>query len=126
MAKIILIEDDEFIREIYKRQLDRAELPTDAFPTGKDGIEALLKTEYDLLLLDIMLPDMTGLDVLMEVMKNAQIKTKSVVILTNLGQDNIIKECLTQGAMGYLIKAQYTPDQIVDETKLYLKQKNEA
>ncbi len=115
--KLIIIEDEEPIRELYKRQLTLAGLETDGFPNGKEGLEAISKSKYNLLLLDIMLPDMNGLEILKQIKSNPATKALPVLLLTNLGQDAVIKEGFQLGAEGYMIKAAYTPDQIVQEVK---------
>lgn len=118
--KILLIEDDESISFLYKRQLELAGFKTDAFFTGGEGLSALRQQQYDLLLLDIMLPDMNGLDILKQVKQNPATSALPTVLLTNLGQDSVIKEGFSLGAKGYLLKAALTPDQIVQEVKMML------
>ena len=115
--RLIIIEDEEPIRELYKRQLTLAGMQTDGFANGKEGLEAISKTQYNLLLLDIMLTDMNGLEILKQIKANPQTKDLPVLLLTNLGQDAVIKEGFQLGAEGYMIKAAYTPDQIVQEVK---------
>lgn len=122
VKKIALIEDESSINAIYKRQLDLAELPTDGFLTGNEGLIAIKKGGYDLVLLDIMLPDINGLEILKELKQDNATKNIPVVMLTNLGQDSIIKEGFTLGAVGYLVKASFSPSQIVAEVKNILKQ----
>lgn len=112
-----MVEDEEFIRDLFKRQLDLSGYATDAFATGKDGLAAISKNAYDLVLLDIMLPDVNGLQILQDIRKNEATKNVVVVLLTNLGQDAVIKQGFELGADGYLVKAAYTPDQIVQEVK---------
>lgn len=119
-TKILLVEDEDFIRDLYQRQLSLANLETDAFRNGKEALAALEKNTYDLILLDIMLPDINGLEVLKIIKKDARSKKTPVVLLTNLGQDTIIKEGFMLGAENYLIKASYTPDQIVEKVKALL------
>lgn len=115
--KLLLVEDEEYIRDLYKRQLDLAGLMTDAFGLGNEGLAASEKSPYDLILLDIMLPDINGLQVLQKIKQNPISKNTPVVLLTNLGQDAVIKQGFELGADGYLVKAAYTPDQIVQEIK---------
>jgi two-component system, OmpR family, response regulator ResD len=115
--RVLLVEDEDYIRDLYKRQLDLDGLPTDAFGTGREGLEAVKKFQYSLVLLDIMLPDLNGLQILKEIKSNPQTKALPVVLLTNLGQDTVIKEGFELGAEGYLIKSSYTPNQIVQEVK---------
>jgi len=113
----LLVEDETPIRELYKRELDLAGFATDAFATGKDGLVALKAAQYDLVLLDIMLPDINGLEVLQTIKQDSATQNIPVVFLTNLGQDDIIKKGFSLGAEGYLIKAALTPDQIIQEVK---------
>lgn len=121
--RILLIEDEDFIRDLYKRQFDHSQMPIDAFGLGNDGLAALSKNQYDIILLDIMLPDTNGLQVLKSIKQNQATKNIPVILLTNLSQDMIIKEGFELGAEGYLVKAAYTPDQIVQEVKNMLARK---
>jgi DNA-binding response OmpR family regulator len=123
MSKLLLVEDEEYIRDLYKRQLDLAGLMTDAFGMGNEGLAAAEKNAYDLILLDIMLPDINGLQILQKIKQNPISKATPVVLLTNLGQDAVIKQGFELGADGYLVKAAYTPDQIVQEIKNILAKK---
>lgn len=121
--KVLLVEDEEFIRDLFKRQLDLSGFTTDAFGTGQDGLSAITKNAYDLVLLDIMLPDINGLQILQSIRQNPTTKNIVVVLLTNLGQDAVIKQGFELGADGYLVKAAYTPDQIVQEVKNIIQKK---
>lgn len=119
-TKILIVEDDLFIRELYERQLSMAGYQV---VTAADGPEGLLKinSEHpDLLLLDIMLPKMNGLDLLKTIKADEATKNIPTILLTNLGQDSVIKEGFSIGAEGYLIKSAYTPDQIIEEVKKFL------
>lgn len=117
VKKILIIEDDSFIRDLYKRQLDLAGFQTDAVGLGEEGLMALKTNMYDLVLLDIMLPHMNGLDVLKQIKGDEKHKNTPVILLTNLVQDNLIKEALALGAKDYIMKVSYTPDQIVEKVK---------
>ncbi len=121
--KILLVEDEEYIRDLYKRQLELEGLSTDAFEKGEDGLAAVEKNHYDLILLDIMLPDINGLQILQKIKQNDANKSVPVVLLTNLGQDAVIKQGFDLGAEGYLVKTAYTPNQIVQEIKNILAKK---
>jgi len=125
IVKLLLIEDEDFIRDLYKRQLELAGIPTDAYGMGNDGLNAAHQnpTAYDLVLLDIMLPDTNGLQILKDLKQNNATKAIPVILLTNLSQDMLIKEGFELGAEGYLVKAAYTPAQIVQEVKNILAKK---
>src|SRR3989338_3749345 len=124
--KVLLVEDEDFIRDLFKRQLDLSGFSTDAFGTGQDGLAAITKNAYDLVLLDIMLPDINGLQILQSIRQNPVTKNIPVMMLTNLGQDAVIKQGFELGADGYLVKAAYTPDQVVQEGKKLLAKKQAA
>lgn len=121
--KVLIIEDEEFIRDIYKRQLEKTGLLVDGFSNGVEGSQAITQNRYDIILLDIMLPDINGLEILKQIKQNSNSKDIPVIMLTNLGQDEVIKEGFSLGAQGYFIKASHTPDQIAEEVKNILAKK---
>lgn len=115
--KILLVEDEALIRELYARQLTRAGFMVTPVETGELAVEAIKKEDFVLILLDIMLPGINGLEVLKQ-LKTLKPQAKTVVILlTNLGQETVIKEGFELGAQAYLIKTSYTPDQVVTEVQ---------
>lgn len=117
MAKILLVEDEPSIRDLYTRQLTKASHSVVAVEDGTKGLEQLKTASFDILLLDIMLPGINGLQVLREFKTFAPNSPTKVILLTNLGQDSVIKEGFDLGAQAYLIKASYTPDQVVAEVQ---------
>lgn len=118
--KILLVEDDIFILELYKRELLKAGYELDTCANGGDAIKMVEGKDYDLVMLDIMIPGRDGIAVLKEIKNNPKKKTIKVIMLTNLGQDDIIKKTQEIGAEGYLVKADYNPYQILDEVKKHL------
>jgi len=79
---------------------------------GRDGIK-LVKNNPDLIILDVMLPEMNGIDVLKELKSNDHYKSIPVFMLSNLGQDSIVQEALKIGATEYIIKLQIDPYELV-------------
>lgn len=127
MKKLLIAEDDFFIRDIYNKVFSLAgytiELAVDGEETLKK-IKAQQSPPYDMILLDIMMPKVTGLDVLKQLRAMVPpVKDTSVFILSNLGQQNIIEEAFRIGMDGYIIKSQMTPQQIVDEINSYFTNK---
>lgn len=118
--KILLVEDDLLIREMYESELIRAGYKVTACSSGEDGIKALQQDHCDLALLDIMLPGISGLEVLKQIKQNPQTKDIRVVLLTNLGHETVIKTGFSLGAVGYLIKSAYNTDQIIKEVKSFI------
>lgn len=115
--KILLVEDEDFIRDLYVRQLTKGGLQIQAVADGQSALNILKQEVFDLLLLDIMLPGMNGLQVLREFKTQNPNSKMITILLTNLGQEAVIKEGFELGAQAYLIKASYTPDQVVNEVK---------
>ena len=115
--KILLVEDEDFIRDLYVRQLTKAGFQVKSAIDGQSGLAMLKSEPFDLLLLDIMLPGMNGLQVLREFKTQNPKSPMITILLTNLGQEAVIKEGFELGAQAYLIKASYTPDQVVNEVR---------
>ncbi len=113
--KILLIEDEAFIADIYAHELTKAGFSVRVARDGTSGLQILESEPFDMLLLDIMLPGMHGLEILRQWRTKSPNSTMPVILLTNLGQDEVIKEAFALGARGYLIKASYTPKQVVSE-----------
>lgn len=118
--KILLIEDDYLIREMYADELTNNGFEVTACASGEKGLEALNATHFDLVLLDIMLPGINGLQVLKQIREDPKSKELKVVLLTNLGQETIIKQGFGLGAVGFLIKSAYNTDQIIKEVKSFI------
>lgn len=119
--KILLVEDDQLLRDLYNELLRDEGFDVTACADGEEGFNEIKKGGYNLVLLDVMLPKMDGLQILKEISKsNGGYKIGPVVLLTNLGQDNIVKEAFEHGAAGYLIKSSFTPDQVLHEVRTFL------
>lgn len=119
--RILIVEDDQFLREFYQELLMAEGYFVDVAPDGEIALSKIQTEEYNLVLLDIMLPKKDGVQILRD-LKVRPPKSPNVVIvvLTNLGQDTVIKECFNLGANGYLIKSALNPDQVLTEVKSYL------
>lgn len=119
--KILIVEDDQFLREFYQELLQSEGYTVDVAADGDEGCQKTLSGGYDLILLDIMLPKKDGLQILRDLkIQVPKQPNKAIVVLTNLGQDAIIKECFNLGADGFLIKSALNPDQVLTEIKSYL------
>lgn len=115
--KILLVEDETFIADLYAYQLTKAGYSVKIANDGLAGLKMLDQETFDLLLLDIMLPGINGLELLKQWRAKSSNPNMIVLLLTNLGQDAVIQEGFSLGAQGYLIKASYTPEQVVQEIK---------
>jgi len=117
--KLLVVEDDEFLSDMYRELLTDEGYDVDIARDGADGYSKASKGGYDLILLDIMLPKMDGLQILKN-LQEEKVQNGPVVLLTNLGQDSIVKDGLKSGAAGYLIKSSMTPDQVLHEVRVFL------
>jgi len=125
--KILLIEDEAFISDMYKIVFTKEGFVVETASDGEEGLAKAQAGDYDLILLDIMLPKMNGLDALKEMRKEGSSAKKTpVFLLTNLGQENIIKQAFKIGAQGYFMKANLLPQQIVSEVRDFFKEKDKG
>lgn len=120
MKQILLIEDDFYIRDLYATYFIKAGYSVDLAIDGEEALEKVKDKNYDLILLDIMLPKITGIDVL-RIFRDEKSSAKEtpVILITNLGQESIIKEAFKIGASGYLLKAQLKPQDLVNEVNTF-------
>ncbi|PIZ46058.1 response regulator [candidate division WWE3 bacterium CG_4_9_14_3_um_filter_41_6] len=118
--RILIVEDDFFIRELYERQFTKEGYDVLVADDGAKGLVMASQEKPELILLDIMLPKLNGLDLLRTLKTKDETKSIPVILLTNLGQESVIKEGFELGAESYLIKSAYTPSQIIEEIKNFL------
>jgi len=111
---ILIVEDDRFIGEMYVRSLKKAGYDVTWMVDGNDGLIAARNKAYDLLLLDVMLPERRGNDILAALRgKEDLIPNTRVIILTNFEQDDEARQAMERHADGYLIKAEITPSKLI-------------
>ena len=121
--KILLIEDDPFLSEIYVIKFEEAGFQISLAQDGSLGLGKIKEEMPDLVLLDIVMPNIDGFE-LLRIMKNdASIKNIPVVILSNLGEQEDIKRGLELGAEFYIVKAHYTPTEVVARVKAIIEGK---
>lgn len=116
---ILIVEDEEDIRLVYAEVLRDAGYRVIEANDGISGLARAKEGAWNLLLLDIMLPGKDGLEILKEIKTIDTLKEKPVILLTNLGNENIITQGFDLGSSGYLIKSEITPDKIIQEVETY-------
>jgi len=116
---ILCIEDDRFIGEMYVRALKQANYEVDWVLSGNDGLAAAKSKSYDFILLDIMLPEKQGTEVISELRGGGQdlIPNTKVLVLTNFDQEDKAREALQEKVEAYLIKADITPRKLLEVIK---------
>lgn len=112
---ILCIEDDPFIGEMYARSLRQAGYQVDLVASGAEGLKKATAQTYDLILLDILLPEQQGTEVLNQ-LRGAQdaVPHSRILVLTNFSQDEESRMAMESKADGYLIKADITPRKLIE------------
>lgn len=115
--KVLCIEDEHFISELYVRSLTRAGYDVTVEVDGKKGLELAKTNQFDIILLDLMIPTITGIEVLRH-LRGANAETPhlkaKIVITTNLEQREDIRADIEKQADGYIVKAEITPHELVE------------
>ncbi|HEY8108640.1 MAG TPA: response regulator [Patescibacteria group bacterium] len=120
---ILLIEDDPMLTELYQTKLELETFRVTMATDGKEGLALARRLKPDLILLDIMLPELNGFEVLKKLGEQAATKRIPVIVLTNLGgerADNDKRLALSLGAKEFLVKTFHLPDDIVGKIKTTL------
>jgi len=121
MKKILVIEDDKFLRDLICQKLAREGYDVLEAVDGEKGVEDVKKEKPNLILLDLILPGIDGFEVLSRIKNDPLLSQIPVIILSNLGQKDDIEKGLKMGAVDYLIKAHFTPVEIIDKIRATLK-----
>ncbi|MFA5777123.1 MAG: response regulator [Parcubacteria group bacterium] len=118
MPSIILVEDDPMIGEIYQRKFGSSGFDVTIATSGKEFLNEAGKKKYDLVLLDMVLPEMSGLDILTELKKSGKYDPElKVFIFSNLTSKEDYDKAMANGADGYIPKTRFNPSELVDEVK---------
>lgn len=123
MAKaklILLVEDDLFIRELYQRVLEKSGYRVITAQDGEECLRAIYHNP-DLVLLDIMLPKINGLEVLKRIREDDLVANIPIILLTNLGQEDIMEKASKLDISSYLIKMRIAPNDLVKHIDAFFK-----
>ncbi len=121
-TKVLIVEDDKFLSELISTKLTKEGFAITLATDGETGLEKAISDGPNIILLDIMLPGMSGFDVLKALKnnENTAIANIPVLILSNFGQESKVQEGLALGAKDYLVKANFTTGEIVEKIKTTL------
>lgn len=119
--RILVVEDEKSLRDLYVQLLVGEGYDVDQANDGEEALTSMQQGGYDLVLLDIVLPKMDGVAILKKLREAKPTKSnRAIVVLSNLGQDDVIATSISLGARGYMIKSDYTPDQVIKQVNYYL------
>jgi DNA-binding response OmpR family regulator len=116
-AKILIIEDDRYISKMYQLKLSLDGFDVQVADNGRVGVDKVKEFLPDIVLTDILMPEMDGFEVIKTIKDDPELKTIPILIMSNLGQEDHIQKGLELGALGYIVKSQYTPSRVVDKIK---------
>ena len=114
---IMIVEDDSFVMDIYKTKLSQEGFSVVEAENGAEALKKLKDVKPDLMLLDIIMPYMDGLEVLKKMKENEDTKNIPVILLTNLSQKEEVDKGMSLGAKDYLIKSHFTPSEVLEKIK---------
>jgi two-component system, OmpR family, alkaline phosphatase synthesis response regulator PhoP len=118
--KIIIVEDDKFLTKIYRLNLENEGYKLVIVNDGKRALDVIQTEMPNLIMLDVILPNMTGLEILDDLKKTTKLKNIPVIMLSNLGQQKDIDKAINTGADDYFINAEVTIEEIIKKIGEYL------
>jgi DNA-binding response OmpR family regulator len=120
---VLLVEDDKFLRDLIIQKLDKEGFSAQAAIEAKEAFKLIEEKKPQLILLDLVLPGMDGFAMMHKLKENPQTADIPVIILSNLGQKEDLERAMIDGAADYLVKANFTPGEIVDKIRIVLGKK---
>ncbi|MEA3273034.1 MAG: response regulator [Patescibacteria group bacterium] len=118
--KILIAEDDEMLVEIYKKKFGNGEYDLTVTTDGKETIDKIRKIKPDVVLLDLVMPELDGFEVIKLIKQDPETKNIKIIVTSNLGQESEKAKAIKLGANEFLIKADYDLNELADKVKDYL------
>ena len=119
--RILVIEDDDFLRSLTIQKLQTDGFIIDGAADGKTGLDKIKTNRFDLIILDLMLPIMSGFEILKTLRDTPDFKNLPVIVFSNMGDEKDMKICLDLGITDYMIKSNFTLDELVEKINMVLK-----
>lgn len=118
--KILIVDDDVFLLDMYSLKFKEAGFQIEVAENGEDAIKKTKEVNPSAILLDIVMPKLDGLETLRQIKKDKIAEGAKIVLLTNLGQKEDIEKGLKLGADDYIVKAHFTPTEVLNKVKALL------
>lgn len=118
--KILIVDDDVFLLDMYSLKFKEAGFQIEVAENGEDAIKKTKEANPSVILLDIVMPKLDGLETLRQIKKDKIAEGAKIVLLTNLGQKEDIEKGLKLGADDYIVKAHFTPTEVLNKVKALL------
>jgi len=122
--KILIVDDDSFLRDMYVTKFTESGHTVAAATNGSEGLDCIKSKSFDVVLLDMVMPGMSGLDFLKNAVSQKPEAAETVfVVLSNQGEDTDKKAAKDAGAIGYIVKAESIPSDVVNKVEALCKKK---
>lgn len=122
-TKVLIVDDDDFLLEMYSLKFRESGFLVEVAQNGEDAVKKAKEVSPDVILLDVVMPKMDGFDVLRNLHKENIAPNAVVLVLTNLGQKDDLERGMKLGATDYIVKAHYTPSEVVKKVQSLLEKK---
>lgn len=117
MYKVLIAEDDQMLSEIYQKKFESAGFDVEIAKSGNETLKKIREFIPDLVMLDLVMPEKDGFDVLEKIKWDAKLKNTKVIVFSNLSQQEDIEKAEALGAEGFIVKSNFTPQEIVEKAK---------
>ena len=121
MAKILIIEDDNFLQGLEASKLKKEGYEIITASTGEEAMKKITEPSIDLIMLDLVLPKFDGFEILQKIRETEATKKTPVIVFSNLSEDKDIKKAETLGATDFMIKSNFTLDELIEHINKILK-----
>ena len=120
MTTVLIVDDDQFLLDMYSLKFKESGFSVEVAQNGSEALEKAKALNPDAILLDVVMPKIDGFEVLRTIKKEKIAEHSKILILTNLGQKGDVEKGLKLGADDYVVKAHFTPTEVVDKVKIML------
>ncbi|HEY5588318.1 MAG TPA: response regulator [Candidatus Paceibacterota bacterium] len=118
--KILIVEDEEILGKVLEEKFENNDFKVSIAKDGESVLTMAKKFNPDIILLDIILPKLDGLEVLAKLKSDEDLKDIPVIMLSNLNEDDKIKQALSLGAVDYMTKIQHPINEVIDKVNRYI------
>lgn len=122
-TQVLIVEDDRFLRDLLQQKLTKEGFNTIAAVDGEEGLRMAKEKTPQLILLDLILPGVDGFEVLHKMKSDDTLRAIPVIVLSNLGQKEDMERAMSAGADDFMVKAHFTPTEIVSKVRELIKEK---
>lgn len=121
MRKILIIEDDSFLQSLEANKLEKGGYKVITASTGEEAIKKINEPDIDIILLDLILPDFNGFEVLVKIREIKTLKDVPVIVFSNLSEERDVNKSKELGVIDFMVKSNFTLDELIKRINTYFK-----